>query len=738
MSVLPSLSRRRMLGLTAAAASLPLISAAAAPAEPNGDGELRIGTGQTTLTWRRRGATLALQQMERRGLPPVLYADAALRHAGASAIGNPLHVIILTGAYAGSYPMSAFSLTHLDHTADRLLAYLQHPAVPMQIGLEVTVEGDAVTWRAQVVWNGAEDADADIYFPLLSRVKLDGASDRLIAAHISGATYDSIASLNFTASYLGGLSSPAFLLQGSEHGVAFLERNRADLAADPAGCHQRSCVVGTKFPLPPNGDAALATPAGEDGPFAGWRHRRLLLGSSRFGGEAAYQDAETHGELPLKKVGDSVDLGPLQTYLYRGPWKTGALWLREKRQHLPFRQSPAKWYRDSSFLSEQDPDALLRMNGSFYDLPLLLEERHALGSDMMSLPGFTEPEILGTAENMLNRGDYAYPAENLGGWEALRRGVDATHRRGGHVLLYVEGLIVWKRSRIGRGKAQEWALMDADGKFTKNYQGFFDMCPAVPEWQDWFARTLAEVVRTTGVDGFFMDSMLATDNHRCFNPKHAHAPQPDIWNWGLRRVLQRVREEVDKVDPATVLLCEGAGDLARQFTDGSLSHTHAWSRMHFSTPLLRFLHPQLRAFEATGQQPRAKESRTAPVLWPLLWTAVQGHRIFVEEENHQQIGPHSRRIREYFDLFPEICDAEMSSTDVVTSNCIAQSFDGLPPVLTVGNDSDTARQATVQFPAAAPVGLLFDRRDGTRVPVADGKASFPLEPWQFRAFELRV
>ena len=167
---------------------------------------------------------------------------------------------------------------------------------------------------------------------------------------------------------------------------------------------------------------------------------------------------------------------------------------------LPFQPCQMVSGYNNSFRGDAGP--LIAHRGSLYDLPLLLEERHELGSDMMSLPGFAEPEIIGTQENMLNRGDYFYPAENLGGWEAMRRGVDATHRQGGHVLLYVEGLIVWKRSRIGRSKASDWALMDPDSKFTENYRGFYDMCPAEAGWQDWFAQTLADIVRTQAWMGF--------------------------------------------------------------------------------------------------------------------------------------------------------------------------------------------------------------------------------------------
>jgi hypothetical protein len=733
-----------MLGLTTAAAtSFFWTRLGATPLnqpDPKTNEIIRIGTeAGVVLTFERSGLQFSLQQIQRQTQPPILYGDSTMRSAGPGPVGNPLTLVVLNGPQQGTYGMDTFEVTQLEHSPTRLIVYLKNTRLPMQIGLEITVEGDVIEWRGQAVWNGPDDTDVDVYYPLLSRIRFDpSGSDRLVSGELAGVEKSHVATLNYSATYLGGLSSPVYLVEGAGRGIAFVEDSRADLAADPGGCRQRSAVVGTKFPLPDDGDAALALAAGEDGPFAGWRHRRLLLGGKRFGGQADYDEAESHGTLPMIKLGDSVDLGPVLSYAYAGTWKTAALWMRQQRQWVPFRPSPAKWYRDTTVLSEEMPDRLLRTGQSLYDLPLLLDERHELGSDMMSLPGFAEPEIIGTQENMLNRGDYFYPAENLGGWEAMRHGVEATHRQGGHVLLYVEGLIVWKRSRIGRSKASDWALMDADGKFTENYRGFYDMCPAETGWQDWFAHTLADIVRTTGVDGFFMDSMLATDNHRCFNPKHAHAPQPDIWNWGLRQVLKRVREEVDKADPNTILLCEGAGDLAREFTDGSLSHGHAWSRMTFTVPLSRFLHPQMRAFEADGMQPHGPNAPLWPVKKPLLWNAVQGYRVFMEQESHDVLAPLGRRVREYFDLYPEICDAQVSVADVQSTNCMAQWFEGLPSVVTCGNDSDAARLVTLEFPPASPVALLFDRRDQKRILVESSKAQFQMEPWEYRAFELRV
>jgi hypothetical protein len=734
-----------MLRITAAAAigaCLPSGADASADALRTADAtsteEIVLTGSMTRVEFVRKGLQLNLKQIRREGRPPLLYADRDLQQTGGDTLGNPMAVVVLSGPHKGVYGMDGFEITGIQTSRSRVLAYFKHSSLPLQAGIEISVEGDVIEWRGQAAWNEADDVDLDFYFPLLSRIKLSGPNlDRLVAGELSGTARGPLGDLNFSQTYLGGLSTPAYLIDGGDRGFAFLEDSRADFAADPGGCRQRSAVIGNVFPLVDDLDAALDLPRGNQGPFAGWRHRRLLLGTSRFGGQAEYDKAESDGTLPIIKLGDSVDLGPVFTFPYEGPWKVAALWLRERRQHLPMRTSPASWYRETTFLAEESPDGLFRAGRKLYDLPLIMRERREVGSDMLSLPGFSEPEIMGTQENMLNRGDYFYTAENLGGLEAVRRGVEAAHREGGHILLYVEGLIVWKRSRIGRSKARDWALMNGDGSFTENYRGFFDMCPAEKGWQDWFATTLADVVRETGVDGFFMDSMLATDNHRCFNPKHSHAPQPDIWNWGLRQVLRRVREEVDKANPNTILLCEGVGDMAREFIDGTLSHGHAWTRMNFTVPLLRFLHPQMRAFEAWGMQPHGRNAPLWPVAKPLLWNAVNGYRVFAELESQEQLAPLGRMVRKYFDMYPEICDAQVSAFDTDCVGVWTQIFESLPRVLTVANATEKPVIARMTFPEAIQTGILLDRCDQRTISVRFRKAELSLDPWEFRAFELR-
>ena len=59
----------------------------------------------------------------------------------------------------------------------------------------------------------------------------------------------------------------------------------------------------------------------------------------------------------------------------------------------------------------------------------------------------------------------------MGGLEAVQRGIRTVHRQGGRIFYYLEGLIMWKRSRIGRSLAKDWALMEPDGTYTEHHKG---------------------------------------------------------------------------------------------------------------------------------------------------------------------------------------------------------------------------------------------------------------------------
>lgn len=706
--------------------AVSLLQTHAMAAEPAAEQTFQLQNGGVAVGFRLAGGRLALRQIQRPGEPPLLYEDRQTRQAGAGPAGNPLAVVIRQGRFAGTNGMNSFRVVSSVRTPTRLRAYLEHDVLPLQIGMDISVEGNVIQWLGQALWNGEESVEADIYFPLLSRVRLaNPQTDRLVAPQISGSVRAPLGQVNYAQNYVGRLASPVFLVEGGGRGMAWLDDNRADYAADPGATCLRSYLVGNEFP-PRSGGSG-----GEAGPLVGVGHKRVFKPITAFGGEAAYRAAEAPGgPMPLRKLGDAVDLGPVLTYLYSGSWKAGAAWLRERRAWVPFRVNPGAWYQRTTFVGEEGGGALPGKGGTFHGLSAILEEKRRLGVDVFFITGFSDAEVVGTTGQ--SRGDYFFAAEHLGGFASVRPGVEALHRAGGRLLYYLEGMIIWKRSRIGRSVGQEWALMEPDGRYTEHYRGFWHACPAHPGYQDWLARTCADILRTTGIDGFFIDSTLATYNHRCFNPAHRH-PHPDVWTWGIRRLLQRIREECDRVNPEAVLLVEGCADIGREHGDGFIAHSHFWNQGTFQEPLVRFLHPDMRAYESWGYTPRGG---TADDLkrW-FIWNCVQGYRVYAHNAACDTMAELSRHVRRYYDSFPEICDSPMSVLDAHTERCVAQLFEGPPPVVTVGNTNNTTVTATLTLPK--PASVLFDRVTGRSLTATNGVWTLSLGPWEYRAFEIR-
>ncbi|HLH02949.1 MAG TPA: DUF6259 domain-containing protein [Bryobacteraceae bacterium] len=703
---------------------LTLLASGSAAAEP-----IVIGGPALKLEFTNDNSRLLLVQMRKGDDRPLLFRDGDGKTPGPGPVGNPFAIVIRNGPHKGQWGPASFRVLKLQTANDCLIAYLAHDELPLALILEVSVEGSVATWRGQVLWNGSDPVEIDTYLPLFSRTRFSSPqTDRLLTAEVSGMALNSLGDVNFSDAYIGSLSAPLFLVEGGGRGLAVVDQNRAEYAADPGDCALRGQVVGNTFPISDMPWDERKPKGGASGPFIGIRYTRWFRSISEAGGEAEWAQAEKVPDTPpVRKLGDAVDIGPVRTYAYHGSWQNGGLWLRHERSSVLFRASAAEWYRNNTFISEDMGDRMLKAGESFYDYAKVLANKQRMGSDLFAIPGFSEPEILGSTANFLNRGDYIFPAGNLGGLDAEREGIAALHRQNGHLLYYVEGLIVWKRSRIGRTWARDWAIMNEDGTFSESYKGFYDMCPAAPGWQEWLAKTLAQIVKDSNVDGFFIDSLTATNNHRCFNPAHHH-PHPDVWTWGVRQLLARVRGEVDRVNPSTVLFTEGEADLAREFTDGFITHSAFWNHGTFTEPLLRFIYPPMKAYESWGYGKNPQRNH--------IFNAVNGEYIYAHDSETDIMAPISLATRHVYNAYPEITHAQMLAADLACTGCIAALFDGgNGPILTVGNSAGTAVNGTVKIPASGTV--LFDRVTGVHIEVENGQASIPLQGWEFRAFEIR-
>ncbi len=222
---------------------------------------------------------------------------------------------------------------------------------------------------------------------------------------------------------------------------------------------------------------------------------------------------------------------------------------------------------------------------SFDELPTLLRKARAMGTDVLYLWDYWEGEPETGMPPYWNKGDYV-PRSDLGGPEAFRRGIGAVHSAGGRVLVYVEGFIIWKNSRLGQERGQAMALCDEHGAYYEEYQNNWSLCPADEAWQQCLTDICVRLVRDYDVDGIFLDSYGAQRHHTCYNRLHSHWPETDIWNKGLSEIIARVRSAIRWVKPDAVVVTESTSDLLLPVEDGSCDGSLVWAAAYHRGQLL--------------------------------------------------------------------------------------------------------------------------------------------------------
>ena len=680
--------------------------------------------------------TLRMELDDRRLIARSLTAFGSTLYEHAPLLGNLLMVVLRDHPEAGRYPLAGF-LAGRVRNGERFSCDLVHERLPLQLTISIAPSGNTLVFSAQACWLGDKDVTLDVYFPFL--VKPGMREERLIMPRVSGCVYDPASKYNVASSYMGNMASPFHMIQGEASGVVVLDKNRMDYQVDPWPVVRRGHISGHDFSIY-EGEPYLFSQVESqpEGPhFHGLCCTRLLKAPNAQQRALAEKCEELRGEdaREVMWTGDFMDIGPIDVHAYRGNWKVGADYVRRARAHIPMRKSEAEWFRSTTFVSEEMGDSLVRQGMSFYDYGAVLADKQRLGGDLFHIPGFHQPARLNTdgVFNWINRGDYQIAAENLGGFEAARQGIEAIHRQGGRILYYVEGLIMWKLSRIGLSKGKEWALMEKDGSYTEHYKNFWHMCPSCLDWCRYLADTCAEIVRELNIDGFFIDSSCATFYHECHNPAHNH-PHPYTWNWGLRNMLRMVREAVDRVRPGVILFVEGCGDMAREYADGFVSHTAAWTQGRFSLPVMRFLHPEINTFESWGVK---EEMGSLDALKRLhVFNFVNGLLIYAHNPDRDDMAELSLRSRRYHDSYPELSKAPISLWDAqATNGALTQLFDdGVKRVVTVGNPSGAALEAQLRFPFQ--VGALLDRVGGAVIQAVGNACILNLEPYSMIAFEI--
>lgn len=172
-------------------------------------------------------------------------------------------------------------------------------------------------------------------------------------------------------------------------------------------------------------------------------------------------------------------------------------------------------------------------------------------------------------------GDYEFEPR-FGGVEKYRSEIDRVHKAGGRVCLYVQGRLVWKRSKVGTEHADEWAWMDRPGHRNEDWSGegegqwktdYWNVCPQAKGWQEHLRSVAQRILTESGADALRLDS--EAEALVCYNPRHEHAQNP---LGGLLQYLATVRQGVEAAGADKTMWGEFCGsDAAAMYFDGTLA-----------------------------------------------------------------------------------------------------------------------------------------------------------------------
>ncbi len=226
---------------------------------------------------------------------------------------------------------------------------------------------------------------------------------------------------------------------------------------------------------------------------------------------------------------------------------------------------------------------------------LIAESRWAFGGvDMVDISGWAYNEAVGRVGT--------YTTNDLGGLDALGKGIRASHAKGVQVGLYFEGYLLDKRARNAAQGLAEWQLIRGGNKpaWWPGDMEFF-CCPGAEGWQDALAADIAEVARVSKADAVYVDQLGICDvSKECWSANHDH-PVPSNPIQTEIALLKRIRTELDKVRPECAIYIEHIPcDAMTPYIDGafSLGMKHTMHPMGpTKLPLHRYLQPSIPVFE---------------------------------------------------------------------------------------------------------------------------------------------
>ena len=192
---------------------------------------------------------------------------------------------------------------------------------------------------------------------------------------------------------------------------------------------------------------------------------------------------------------------------------------------------------------------------SFHDLPVMLDDAERLGTNVIYLVDYWEPDYE-------HKADYR-PKLKWGGDDAFREGIEKVHARGGRIICYLEALIVHRETPLGKQMGPKWAMMDEQGGYYPYYgrDRFYLMYPGEGSgWADFIVNVAGRLARDFKIDGVHLDSYGVHLDHVLpdYNPAHPHGKNKEAFHPAAVDLVRRMRAEMRKYVPEAVVILEGA------------------------------------------------------------------------------------------------------------------------------------------------------------------------------------
>lgn len=239
---------------------------------------------------------------------------------------------------------------------------------------------------------------------------------------------------------------------------------------------------------------------------------------------------------PVVNRGETITCGKSVISLLAGSWREGAEIYRAYARSWYHPPKPVEWVRNMSgwqriIMKHQYGKVFFR----YPDLVRLYEEGARYGLDTLLVFGWWR-----------GRFDNGYPKyepdEALGGAEALRRAIADIHARGGHVILYNNGVLIDVTGDFYRGGGYRCTKKNIDGaeyrefyRFAGNgmmlrtfgYKSFSSACHGTDAWKEKLIEN-AKIKLAFDPDSLFFDQLGGHLPRFCFDSSHKHGCRCDM------------------------------------------------------------------------------------------------------------------------------------------------------------------------------------------------------------------